>query len=119
MSFRLSKGDQRMAGLLEEEGDKLKWWYFSSFRKIERKAGCGMEVPLQLVGSWRQTRGAVKTRTRRCTPSHPRTSSFRLGCHGYDDSKLWLVTFAQGVWRSSLGPPSVGSEGRKARRQWI
>ena len=63
MSFRLSKGDQRMAGLLEEEGDKLKWWYFSSFRKIERKAGCGMEVPLQLVGSWRQTRGAVKART--------------------------------------------------------
>lgn len=33
MSFRLSKGDQRMMGLLEEEGNKLKWWYFSSFRE--------------------------------------------------------------------------------------
>ena len=51
---------------------------------------------------WRQTRGAVKTRTRRCTPSHPRTSSFGLGCHGYDDSKLWLVTFAQGGFGDRL-----------------
>lgn len=52
MSFRQSKGDQRMMGLLEEEGNKLKWWYFSSSRKIE-------EGGMSISESRRQTRGAV------------------------------------------------------------
>ena len=92
MSFRLSKGNQRMAGLLEEEGNKLKWWYFSSFREnreggksISGRAGgkrAGLvPLPSSPNKEKRDTDQAV----------HPFAPQLWVGL-----PPVWLVTFARG-----------------------
>lgn len=82
MSFRLSKGDQRIGGLLEKEGNKLKRWYFLQ-RKIERVGCRRVRAGGKRAGLCRchyhPTKEKREDTNEAVHPSHPSHQQLRVG----------------------------------------